>query len=143
GAATHQTTTLAPLPISARAGPQSSTPGGNARTVVRAEPEMNVAVSLVDLARLWPQAQRRNPQLPKWRLRLSRARGWRPKAGRLAVTGSVSLVVGRRFGTSYPVIFAHVAAGLVGLLRDDVTHQITSHADRPIFAPWSQAAGLR
>jgi len=50
------------------------------------------SVSLVDLVRLWPQAQRRDPQLTKWRLRLSRARGWRPKAGRLAVTGSVPLV---------------------------------------------------
>jgi hypothetical protein len=34
------------LPTSARAGPQSSTPGSNARTVVRAERGMNPAVSL-------------------------------------------------------------------------------------------------
>ena len=38
-AASHLTRTPAPLPISARAGPQSSTPGGHARTVVRAEPD--------------------------------------------------------------------------------------------------------
>ena len=49
---------------------------------VRLADALGEGTRVIVSTRFWPQAQRRNPQLPKWRLLR------RPKAGRLAVTAS-------------------------------------------------------
>ena len=63
--ATQQVMTLAALPSPGRAGPQSSTPGTNARTVVRGERVRDAGVSLVVLMLLC-HSEERSDQESLW-----------------------------------------------------------------------------
>jgi nucleotide-binding universal stress UspA family protein len=44
---------------------------------------------------------------------------------------------------NYLVIAAHSTAGLMGLLLDDVAHQIIGHADQPILVASAEAGESR